>query len=225
MCGRFSLYSSFDELLEEFNIQQAFEESLYEESYNIAPTHNIVAIINDGVKNRMGHLKWGLIPSWAKDAKMASKMINARSETVDVKPSYKKAFEQKRCLIPMSSFFEWKREEKSKTPMLIKMKNASLFAVAGLYDTWHSPTKETIHTCTILTTKPNHLMANIHDRMPVILPKEQQSIWLDRSIRNHQILKSILLPYYEAEMMTYEVSDDVNSPKNNSKELIMKLSK
>ena len=173
----------------------------------------------------MGHLKWGLIPSWAKDAKMASKMINARSETVEVKPSYKKAFEQKRCIIPMSSFFEWKREEKTKTPMLIKMKHDSIFAVAGLFDTWHSPTNEAIHTCTILTTKPNHLMANIHDRMPVILSKEQQSIWLDRSIRNHQTLKSLFVPYDEDEMMAYEVSDNVNSPKNNSKELIMGISK
>ncbi len=225
MCGRFSLYSSFDELLEEFDIQQAFDEALYEESYNIAPTQNIVAIINDGEKNRMGHLKWGLIPSWAKDTKMASKMINARSETVDVKPSFKKAFEQKRCIIPMSSFFEWKREEKSKTPMLIKMKHDSTFAVAGVYDTWHSPTNEIIHTCTILTTKPNNLMAKIHDRMPVILPKEHQSIWLDRTIRDHGILKSLLIPYDEAEMMSYEVSDYVNSPKNNTKELIMEISK
>src|SRR5690606_32343158 len=107
MCGRFTLFASFEKILEEFNIQQAIEEIFYEASYNIAPSQNILSIINDGQKNRMGFLKWGLVPSWAKDEKMASKMINARSETVDEKPSFRKSFYQRRCLIPMDSFFEW----------------------------------------------------------------------------------------------------------------------
>ncbi|MGG0655482.1 SOS response-associated peptidase [Rummeliibacillus pycnus] len=225
MCGRFSLFAAYENLISEFDIQQMFAEEYYEESYNIAPTHthNIVSIINDGTKNRMGYLKWGLIPSWAKDDKMASKMINARSETVNEKPSFKKSFYQRRCIIPMDSFYEWKREGKEKTPMRIKMKNDSLFAVAGLWDTWNAPSGEAIHTCTILTTEPNELMSEIHDRMPVILPKEQRSIWLNTSIQNTEILKSLLVPYHTVEMMAYEVSSKVNSSKNNSLELIKRV--
>jgi len=195
------------------------------ESYNIAPTHSIVSIINDGAKNRMGYLKWGLIPSWAKDNnKMASKLINARSETVDEKPSFKKAFQQRRCIIPMDSFFEWKREGKAKTPMRIKMKDDSLFGVAGLWDTWKSPAGEAIHTCTILTTTPNELMIDIHDRMPVIIPESSQSIWLNPNVHDNKQLKTLLVPYPAENMMAYEVSNKVNSPKNNSEELIKQSS-
>lgn len=223
MCGRFSLFTPYDQIIEEFDIQQAFEEDDYIESYNIAPTHNIISIINDGTKNRMGYLKWGLISSWAKDNKMASKMINARSETVDTKPSFKKAFQHKRCIIPMDSFFEWKREGNSKTPMRIKMKDDSLFGVAGLWDTWKSPLGEAIHTCTILTTTPNELMIDIHDRMSVILPKMSQSIWLNPNIHDSKQLKTLLVPYSSENMMAYEVSNKVNSPKNNSEELIKRI--
>ena len=223
MCGRFTLFTTYEYLLSEFDIQKAFDEEYYKESYNIAPTHNIVSIINDGTKNRMGYLKWGLVPSWAKDEKMASKMINARSETVDEKPSFKKPFYQRRCIIPMDSFYEWKRDGKVKTPMRIKMKDDSLFAVAGLWDTWKTPSGEAIHTCTILTTEPNELMADIHDRMPVILPKEKRSIWLDPSIHNNEQLKTLLVPYPADEMLAYEVSEKVNSPKNNSVELIQRV--
>ncbi|MGE7666694.1 SOS response-associated peptidase [Ureibacillus composti] len=223
MCGRFTLFTTFEKLIEHFEIQQAFEEALYHESYNIAPTQQIISIINDGTKNRMGFLKWGLVPSWAKDEKMASKMINARAETVDEKPSFKKSFYQRRCIIPMDSFYEWKREGKTKRPMRIKMRDDSLFAVAGLWDTWLSPSGQTIHTCTILTTEPNALMANIHDRMPVILSKEQQALWLDPRVKERDHLKSLLVPFPVDEMTAYEVSDQVNSPKNNSRELIERV--
>jgi putative SOS response-associated peptidase YedK len=220
VCGRFTLFATYEEIIDQFDILKAFDEYYYTESYNIAPTQKVVAIINDGRINRMGHLKWGLIPAWAKDAKIASKLINARSETVHEKPSFKKSFSQRRCLIPMDSFFEWKRIEKTKTPMRIKMKDDSLFAVAGLWDTWQSPTGEAIHTCTILTTEPNDLMKDIHDRMPVILPKEHQSIWLDSTIHDNEQLRSLLLPFPADEMTAYEVSDKVNSPKNNAVDLI-----
>jgi putative SOS response-associated peptidase YedK len=223
MCGRFTLFTTYEYLLSEFDIQQVFDKEYYEESYNIAPTHNVVSIINDGTKNRMGYLKWGLIPSWAKDDKMASKMINARSETVDEKPSFKKSFYQRRCIIPMDSFYEWKRDGKVRTPLRIKMRDDSLFAVAGLWDTWKNPSGESIHTCTILTTESNELMADIHDRMPVILSKEKRSIWLNPSIHDKEQLKSLLVPYDADEMMAYEVSEKVNSPKNNSVELIQQV--
>lgn len=223
MCGRFTLFTSYQNLISEFHVQQMFDEAYYEESYNIAPTHSIVSVINDGEKNRMGHLKWGLIPSWAKDEKMASKMINARSETVDEKPSFKKSFYQRRCIIPMDSFYEWKRNGKTKTPMRIKMKDDSLFGVAGLWDSWKSPFGEIIHTCTILTTEPNELMAEIHNRMPVILPKEHLSEWLNPSNQDKEQLKSLLVPFSAAKMVAFEVSNQVNSPKNNSPELIQRV--
>jgi len=223
LCGRFTLFATYQYLISDFDIQEMFEEAYYEESYNIAPTHNIVSVINDGTKNRMGYLKWGLIPSWAKDEKMASKMINARSETVDEKPSFKKSFYQKRCIIPMDSFYEWKREGKMKTPMRIKLKDDSLFGVAGLWDSWKAPSGEVIHTCTILTTQPNELMAEIHDRMPVILPKEHQKEWLNPSNQDKEQLKSLLVPFPATQMLAYEVSNKVNSPRNNSAELIQRV--
>lgn len=223
MCGRFTLFASFENILEEFEIQKAIQEIFYKASYNIAPSQQILSIINDGEKNRMGFLKWGLIPSWAKDNNMALKMINARSETVNEKPSFKKSFYQRRCIIPMDSFYEWKREGNGKVPMRIKMKDDSLFGVAGLWDTWYSPTGETIHTCTILTTKPNQLMENIHDRMPVILQKEKQMIWLNPQISNTEQLKSLLTPFEADKMIAYRVSDLVNSPNNNSDELIKEM--
>ena len=223
LCGRFTLFATYQYLISDFDIQEMFEEAYYEESYNIAPTHNIVSVINDGTKNRMGYLKWGLIPSWAKDEKMASKMINARSETVDEKPSFKKSFYQKRCIIPMDSFYEWKREGKMKTPMRIKLKDDSLFGVAGLWDSWKAPSGEVIHTCTILTTQPNELMAEIHDRMPVILPKEHQKEWLNPRNQDKEKLKSLLVPFPATQMLAYEVSNKVNSPRNNSAELIQRV--
>nr|WP_106782355.1 SOS response-associated peptidase [Lysinibacillus timonensis] len=223
MCGRFTLFASFKKILEQFDIQQSIEEIFYEASYNIAPTHQILSIINDGTKNRMGFLRWGLIPSWSKDEKIAVKLINARSETVEEKPSFKKSFFERRCIIPMDSFYEWKREGKMKIPMRIKMKDDSLFGVAGLWDTWKSPSGKAIHTCTILTTEPNHLMKEIHDRMPVILQKEQQLLWLNPSIQNKEQLKSLLVPFDEEKMIAYQVSTKVNSPRYNSEELIEKI--
>ncbi|AST91283.1 MULTISPECIES: SOS response-associated peptidase [Sutcliffiella] len=223
MCGRFTLITTFEYLISEFDIQLAFDEELFANSYNIAPTQQIVSIINDGTNNRMGHLKWGLIPSWAKDEKMASKMINARSETVDEKPSFKRSFYQRRCLIPMDSFYEWKRDGKAKIPMRIKMKDDSLFGVAGLWDTWKAPSGEAVHTCTVLTTEPNDLLTDIHDRMPVILPKEKQSIWLDPATKDKTELKSLLIPYNSDEMIAYEVSPKVNSTRNNSIDLIERV--
>ncbi len=224
MCGRFTLIASFQNILEEFEIQKSIQEIFYEARYNIAPSQQILSILNDGEKNRMGFLKWGFVPSWAKDEKMASKMINARSETVAEKPSFKKSFYQRRCIIPMDSFFEWKREGHGKVPMRIKMKNDSLFGVAGLWDTWNSPLGEVIHTCTILTTESNELMENIHNRMPVILTKEQQMTWLNPRIRDTEQLKSLLTnPFDAGKMIAYRVSDLVNSTKNNSVDLIKEL--
>ena len=219
MCGRYSLFSDIRIIEERFG-EVTFEEDDYEPSYNIAPSQQVMTVINDGTKNRLGYLKWGLVPPWAKDSKIGFKMINARSETVHEKPSFRESFKKKRCLVVADSFFEWKRTNDKKVPMLVKLKSDELFAMAGLWETWKSPTGEPIHSCTILTTEPNDLMSNIHDRMPVILKPEDESIWLDSSIKDVNNLKHLLRPFENDTLEAYEVSELVNSPKNNSPVLI-----
>ncbi|MBP2239592.1 putative SOS response-associated peptidase YedK [Cytobacillus eiseniae] len=221
MCGRFTLTATFSEIIDRFNIQAAIEEQLYEPSYNVAPSQSVLAVINDGKKNRLGYLRWGLIPPWAKDTKMGHKMINARAETIFEKPSFRQAFQKKRCIIIADSFYEWKRHgDQTKTPMRIKLANNRLFAMAGLWETWKSKDGQPIHTCTVITTNPNDLVKNIHDRMPVILNPEDEKIWLNPMINDTETLLNLLKPFPEDLMASHEVSSLVNSPKNNSIELI-----
>lgn len=222
MCGRYSLFADFQKIEERFG-EATFEMDEYEPSYNIAPSQQVLTVINDGSKNRLGYLKWGLVPPLAKDSKIGFKMINARAETVHEKPSFREALKKKRCLIVADSFYEWKRTDDRKVPMRIKMKNDELFAMAGLWETWKSSTGEPIHTCTILTTQPNELMASIHDRMPVILRPEDESTWLESSIKDVEQLKHIFQPLKEDWLEAYEISEAINSPKNNSAELIIRV--
>lgn len=222
MCGRYSLFADFRKIEERFG-ESTFEEDEYEPSYNIAPSQQILTVINDGSKNRLGYLKWGLVPPWAKDTKIGFKMINARAETVHEKPSFREAFQKKRCLVIADSFYEWKRTDDRKVPMRIKLKSDEPFAMAGIWETWKSSKGERVHTCTILTTVPNGLMESIHDRMPVILKPEDEKIWLDTSIQDINQLKSLLVPYEEGVLEAYEVSEAVNSPRNNSLELIQRV--
>ena len=224
MCGRFTLTATFEEIIDRFDIQSFLEEELYSPSYNIAPSQSVLAVINDGRVNRMGFLKWGFIPPWAKDLSIGNKMINARAETISEKPSFRNAFKKKRCIVIADSFYEWKRhEDKTKTPMRIKLKSNELFAMAGIWEGWKSPDGKTLYTCSVITTGPNELMKDIHDRMPVILKREDEKIWLDPGISDTTRLKPLLVPFDENEMETYEVSSLVNSPKNNSIELIQKI--
>lgn len=222
MCGRYSLTADFQVIEDRFG-EATFDITKYEESYNIAPSQMVLSVVNDGSKNRLGFLKWGLIPPWAKESKIGFKMINARSETVHEKPSFREAFKRKRCLVIADSFYEWKRTDDRKIPMRIKMKNNELFAMAGLWESWKSPEGETIHSCTILTTTPNELMSNIHDRMPVILKLSDEQKWLNPELNTLADLKKFLVPLEEGRLEAYEVSDKVNSPKNNSPELIEKI--
>ena len=224
MCGRYSLFADFKKIEERFG-EATFDVEEYEESYNIAPSQMILSVVNDGLKNRIGYLKWGLVPPWAKDSKIGFKMINARAETVHEKPSFRGALKKKSCLIVADSFYEWKRTEDRKVPMRIKMKNNELFAMAGLWESWKSPSGELVHTCTILTTEPNDLMSTIHDRMPVILKKEDEQTWLNPAIKTIDELKPFLIPLENGLLEAYEVSDKVNSPKNNEPELIVKVGK
>jgi len=223
MCGRFTLTATFTEIIERFDIQQFIDKELYHPNYNTAPSQQVLAVINDGTKNRLGYLKWGLIPNWAKDSSIGYKMINARAETLSEKPSYRNSFKKRRCLVIADSFYEWKRiDDKSKTPMRIKLKSDSLFAMAGLWEAWKSPSGETIYSCTVITTTPNELVKEIHDRMPVILNPSDESTWLDLGSTSSELNK-LLKPLDKSLMEAYEVSTLVNSPKNNSPNLIQKI--
>ncbi|MGB6777901.1 MAG: SOS response-associated peptidase [Planococcus citreus] len=224
MCGRFALYADYGALLERFEIEEAaLDQASYEENYNVAPSQQIVAVINDGERNRLGTLRWGLIPSWAKDEKIGYKMINARAETAAEKPSFRSAFKKKRCLIPANAFYEWKKGQDGKTPMLIHLEGDELFAFAGLWESWESPEGEVVHSCTILTTQPNAVMADIHDRMPVILDKKAEKTWLDPNVEDPELLQKLIKPYEAEVLEAYEVSSAVNSPKNKGQELIRKI--
>ncbi|MDS9471766.1 SOS response-associated peptidase [Sporosarcina pasteurii] len=221
MCGRFSMTSPIEQ------IQLAFELSNMSElnitpRYNVAPSQQVFSIVSDGENKRGGFLKWGLVPSWAKDSRIGYKMINARSETVDTKPSFKNLLKRRRCLIVADGFYEWKNDGGQKQPFRIKMKDDRVFTFAGLWDRWQKD-GETIHSCTIITTEANDVVSGIHDRMPVILPEEKQDIWLNSTVQDSSYLKKLLKPYQPEEMTAFQVSTLVNSPKNDVPEIINSL--
>jgi putative SOS response-associated peptidase YedK len=224
MCGRFTLTATVDQLIDRFDIEFFLQEEEYNPSYNVAPSQSVLAVINDGARKRMGFLRWGLIPPWAKDMSIGYKMINARAETLIDKPSFRNAYKKKRCLIVADSFYEWKRiDSKTKIPMRIKLKSNELFSMAGLWENWKSPDGKSIYSCSVITTSPNELVQDIHDRMPVILKPEDEKYWLDPSITDTTKLNPLLKPLDHGLMEAYEVSPLVNSPKNNSIELIQKI--
>lgn len=218
MCGRFSLFAAEDKLQRQFDVENITNIHL-KERYNIAPSQNVLSIVNDGKQNRAGFLTWGLIPSWAKDRKIGSKMINARAETVDERPSFKPLLLRRRCLVLADGFYEWKNDGEEKQAFRIQMKNKEPFAFAGLWDRWQNQ-NETIHSCTIITTEANELINDIHHRMPVILSKQQQQAWLDPSETNPARLKKLLTAYPAKEMTVYPVSALVNSPRNDHRDIL-----
>lgn len=211
MCGRFTLID-IDDIRERFKTEPID----LKPNYNVAPTQNIPVILN----HQLSMFRWGLIPFWAKNPSIGHKMINARAETVDEKPSFKHSLQRKRCLILADGFYEWKKEGSSKRPYRITLKNKELFGFAGLWDTWKSPAGDIVKSCTIITTRPNELMEGIHDRMPVILSRNAERVWLDQSIVDSVSLKSLLVPYPAELMVAYEVSEFVNSVKNNGPECL-----
>ena len=224
MCGRFTLTATIDELMDRFDVESFLQEEEYSPSYNVAPSQSVLAVLNNGKENRMGFLRWGLIPPWAKDKSIGYKMINARSETLAEKPSFKHAYQKKRCIIVADSFYEWKRVDgKIKIPMRIKLKSNHLFAMAGLWEKWKSPEGKDIFSCSVITTSANQLVKDIHDRMPVILNPIDERTWLDPTLTDTQSLNHLLKPLDPNLMDAYEVSSLVNSPKNNSIELIQSI--
>jgi putative SOS response-associated peptidase YedK len=220
MCGRFSIVVTIEELMERFLLEE-LSPIPYSPRYNVAPGQLIPAIIAHEGMNRLGALKWGLLPAWSKEEKLSFPTFNAKAETLSQKASFRLPFERKRCLIPADGFYEWKTSSGGqKQPMRIVMKNRSLFAMAGLYDTWTAPDGRKISSCTVITTEPNALMADIHNRMPVILRPGDEELWLDRSRFEPERLHSLLVPYDADEMEAYPVHPSVGSVKNDGPELI-----
>jgi putative SOS response-associated peptidase YedK len=216
MCGRYTIVITMDELMRHYMIEVPTNR-YHTPRYNVAPGQMVMAVISDGEKNRLGELKWGLIPSWAKDEKIGYKMINARAESVTEKPPYRDSFQRRRCVIPADGFYEWRQSDKQ--PFRITLQNEQIFSMAGLYDTWIAPDGTKISSCAIITTEPNELMVDIHDRMPVILSREDEQKWLDKR-QTVEDLKKMLKPFPVSDMIANPVSKIVGNVKNDSLECI-----
>jgi putative SOS response-associated peptidase YedK len=212
MCGRFTLKSpgrvKFD------GVNSAHLPPLFPR-YNIAPSQNLLAILQSSAEREAGFLQWGLIPSWSKDRKG---FINARSETIENKPSFSESFQRRRCLIPADGFYEWQRSGKIAQPYLFQMKDESPFAFAGIWDEWQGD-GNSIASCAIITTTANELLASIHDRMPVILPPESHDLWLNDDSSTVK-LRDLLAPFPALQMTSHAVSYDVNHPKIDDEHLV-----
>ena len=211
MCGRFIFTdpAKIKRLLPDAYIDQIRIE--FVPSYNIAPSQNIPVILNDG-SNNVRLIRWGLVPSWAKDLSIGYKMINARAETITEKPTFKRLIKGRRCLIFTEGFYEWKKEGNAKRPYFIRMKDQQAFAFAGLWDIWEKE-GDALVSGTIITTGANNLVAEIHDRMPVIISPDFYGLWLGNDGKD---IMNLLRPYPADEMEAYPVSRLVSSPANNS---------
>lgn len=216
MCGRFTLthvqgFSTRFELLD--------QRAQPTPRFNVAPTQEHPIIISQS-PNQMLMMRWGLVPFWAKDPKIGNRLINARAETVATKPAFRTSIKRKRCLVPATGFYEWKSLDAGKVPYYVHLKDDSVFAFAGLYDAWTNPDGEKLMTFTIITTTPNAIMGKIHDRMPVMLDREDESLWLTKVPLPDQELKRIFTPYPARLMEAYEVSTRVNNPRIENERLV-----
>lgn len=215
MCGRYVLNA------EPAVIQQTFGLDTVPElpaRFNIAPSQPVPIITNDAPK-QLTMVQWGLIPSWAKDRKMAYKMINARGETVAEKPSYRGPFKYRRCLIPVSGFYEWTKTDDGKQPHFIHVQDEPVISFAGLWEVWNSPEGDEVWTTTIITTEANDALSALHHRMPVILDGEARDIWLDKA-SERDALQALLQPYADEKMAHYTVSKAVNNVRNDDPTLL-----
>jgi len=222
MCGRFTLTVSPDTLSSLFKADWS---SPFRPRYNIAPTQQVPVVRTSQADNNLhiDLLKWGLIPSWAKDASIGNHMINARSETVDQKPSFRTALKHRRCIVPASGFYEWQSVEGKKHPLYIKLSDDSLMMLAGIWDHWKNPDGAVIESFSILTTSSNDLIKPLHERMPVILDTEDKDAWLDTQVADPERLKPLFRSCTSVQMQMYPVSDLVNSPRNDTPECITPL--
>jgi len=217
MCGRYRLTKDGKVIVQDFAVDGEVE---WAPRYNIAPTDPVPAVRQDRrnpVRNCM-LMRWGLIPFWAKDISIGAKTINGVSETAATKPAFRESMQRRRCLIPADGFYEWARSGKEKQPYNFGMADDSLFAFAGLWDRWRDGAGKEILSCTILTTRPNALVADIHNRMPAILRREDYDLWLDPGITDPARVADLLAPFDPRWMRRYPVSQRVNSVKNDDPE-------
>lgn len=211
MCGRYRLSRRKQIIAEHFDAIS--DDDDWTPRYNIAPTQPVAVVRQHPAEptRHLSQMRWGLIPSWSKDASGAAKMINARSETASTLPAFQDAFRSRRCLIPADGFYEWQRRGKNKQPYCFEVSEGALFAFAGLWDRWKSPSGQWMRSCTILTTAPNAVTLAVHDRMPVILRPADYDLWLDPGMTDTAAVADLLKPFDATAMRCYAVSDRVNS--------------
>lgn len=250
MCGRFTLTSDLKVIAERFAAPLPAAAPAIQPRWNIAPSQSVI-VVNDTGQRQLVTMRWGLVPSWAKDVSIGNKMINARAETIAEKPAFRAALKKRRCLIPADGFYEWttkpmvgkpvgrgsadsalsgavRRPAPSKSagmkqPVRIVLKSHEPFGFAGLWEHWTAPTGEEVLSCTIITTEVNELLKDIHHRMPVILPREAEAVWLDPKIQDAETLLPLLKPYPSEGMEYYPVDRMVNSPANDTPACIVPI--
>lgn len=226
MCGRFVQNIPFETLRHNFNIRATASDII--PNYNVAPTQEILTIIKHDNVNKLEKLHWGLVPFWAKDISIGSRMINARAETASSKPSFRNAFKKRRCLIPADGFYEWKGEKGNKQPYYVFTPSGEPFAFAGFWESWtdkESDEESVYKSCTIITTAASESIREIHHRMPVILDPDFYEKWLNAEIQDPKELEIILRDGVIHEMKYYPVSTFVNSVKNNDPNCIKPIDK
>lgn len=221
MCGRYTQHHTTDQVVMRFDVGKVVNET--SPRYNAAPTQRLPVIIRASGERVLDAFQWGLIPSWAKDASIGSKMLNARGESVAEKPSFRNALKRRRCLVPADGYYEWQRLDKVKQPIYYQLAKDGLFAFAGLWEEWRPEGAPPLRTFTILTTTPNELAARAHDRMPVILRPDDEAEWLAEEPLDPGTLHAILHPHSAAEMHAYRVSTRVNSAHSDDADLTVSI--
>ncbi len=218
MCGRYRLSRRKQIIAGHFDTTDWEDD--WSPRYNIAPTQQIPVVRQHPREpiRQIATMRWGLIPSWAKDTSGAARMINARSETAPTLPAFREAMKSRRCLIPADGFYEWKRDGKTKQPFCFEVNERQLFAFAGLWERWRDPSGQWVKSCSILTTTPNAVTSAVHDRMPVILCKDDYEVWLDPGMQDVAAVSELLKPYDSKFMRSYPVSTRINHVANDDED-------
>ncbi|TNY38454.1 SOS response-associated peptidase [Thermomonospora catenispora] len=236
MCGRYASTWARQELIEQFQVRLDAAGDAVRPDYNIAPTKQVPAVLArpteesaEEAVRQLRALRWGLVPSWAKDVKIGNRLINARAETVHEKPSFRRAFAKRRCLLPADGFYEWYTPQAAegrrpvKQPFFIRPRDGAVMAMAGLYELWRSPDDpdgEWLWTCTVITTQAADDVGRIHDRMPMVVRPEHWDAWLDPGLTAVEEVRALLTPAMNGTMEAYPVSRAVNNVRNNGPDLI-----
>lgn len=220
MCARYTLRQTSDQIALRFQAATVIAET--EESYNIAPTESVAVVTEQAGVRSVEAFRWGLIPSWAKDAGIGARMINARAETLAEKPAFRSLLKRRRCLVPADGFYEWMTTGEGKQPLYFHLAENEMFAFAGLWDIWHGP-KGPVRSVTLVTTRCNELVSPVHDRMPVMMLPENEKLWLDPGVQDAGALTALLQPYPPERMAVYPVSRRVNVPTYKAQEAVLPI--